>query len=390
MDSSRTEGALAGRSSGDVAPGLRELESRLGGWFQRPESRIPEEEFGAVALQIFELQFLGNEAYRRYCESRGRTPASVSRWEDVPSVPATAFKYLDLLSAPGRPEAVFLTSGTTRGGGRRGRHPVSSLGLYRDACVPWFAMNLVPEGGRLPILSLVPSPRQDPHSSLSAMMGFVSDALGTVESGFFARPESGIRVQEFRRALIRSEGEGVPVLAMGTAFAWVQWLERCGREGWSFDLPEGSRLMETGGFKGRTRRVPRSELYRGLEAALGIPAERMVNEYGMTELLSQLYEPVLRPASGKPREADPGERVHLPPPWLRVRVLDPETLAPRKAGERGLLAFFDAANLASVSAILTEDLGWMDDDGLRLVGRAEGAEPRGCSLAMEELLEGVP
>ena len=80
---------------------------------------------------------------------------------------------------------------------------------------------------------------------------------------------------------------------------------------------------------------------------------------------------------------------HVAPPWLGVQVLDPETLAPRGPGESGLLSFFDLANVSSVSAILTEDLGRLDDDGaLRLEGRAPGAEPRGCSLAMEALLEG--
>ena len=52
--------------------------------------------------------------------------------------------------------------------------------------------------------------------------------------------------------------------------------------------------METGGFKGRAGEIPRAELYGLLTEATGVPAERIVSEYGMTELLSQLYMPVLR------------------------------------------------------------------------------------------------
>ncbi len=51
--------------------------------------------------------------------------------------------------------------------------------------------------------------------------------------------------------------------------------------------------METGGFKGLGRAVFRAELYDGIAAATGVPTSRIVNEYGMTELLSQLYEPTL-------------------------------------------------------------------------------------------------
>jgi hypothetical protein len=139
--------------------------------------------------------------------------------------------------------------------------------------------------------------------------------------------------------------------------------------------------METGGFKGRSRVVGRDDLYRDIETWLGVPARRIVNEYGMTELLSQLYEPVLR-------ERSAAERRHVPPPWLRVRALEPTTLASLPAGRTGLLAFFDLANAGSVSHVLSDDLGSVDSDGVRLQGRASGAEPRGCSLALEDLLTG--
>jgi hypothetical protein len=67
-------------------------------------------------------------------------------------------------------------------------------------------------------------------------------------------------------------------------------------------------------------------------------------------------------------------------------VLDPATLSPLPDGQRGLLAHYDLANAGSVIAVLTEDLGHRDGDGLQLLGRAPGAEPRGCSVAMDELL----
>jgi hypothetical protein len=38
--------------------------------------------------------------------------------------------------------------------------------------------------------------------------------------------------------------------------------------------------------------------------------------------------------------------------------------------------------------VQTDDLAILHEDGLELLGRAAGAEPRGCSLAMEQLLSG--
>jgi acyl-CoA synthetase (AMP-forming)/AMP-acid ligase II len=140
--------------------------------------------------------------------------------------------------------------------------------------------------------------------------------------------------------------------------------------------------METGGFKGRSRAVSRDDLYDELNRRLGVPLRHIVNEYGMTELLSQFYEPVIR--GGAPEA--PSERFHLPPPWVRTRIVDPMTLEAVPEGEVGLLSHLDLANVGSVVAVLTEDLGQKVASGFRLIGRARDAEPRGCSLAMEELM----
>jgi hypothetical protein len=45
-----------------------------------------------------------------------------------------------------------------------------------------------------------------------------------------------------------------------------------------------------------------------------------------------------------------------------------------------LIRVFDLANVFSVMAIQTEDLGIHHGPGFELIGRAQIAEPRGCSL----------
>jgi hypothetical protein len=49
-------------------------------------------------------------------------------------------------------------------------------------------------------------------------------------------------------------------------------------------------------------------------------------------------------------------------------------------GETGLIRVFDLANVYSVMAIQTEDVGTRRGDGFDLAGRAASAEMRGCSL----------
>ena len=186
-------------------------------------------------------------------------------------------------------------------------------------------------------------------------------------------------------ALVEAVARGTPILLAGTAFAFVHWLDWLKEHSVGFDLPRGSLIMETGGFKGRSRVLDRPEFYASLSEAHGVAVDAIVNEYGMTELLSQFYDGPVAAMSGMDLEA----RRHVPPPWVRTRVLDPNTLQALPTGKPGLLCHYDLANAGSVMAVLTEDLGIAVDDGFRVLGRVQGAEPRGCSLAMDDLLSGV-
>ena len=341
------------------------------------------DDFDSVALDVFAHQFARNEPYRRFCRSRGRTPESVRAWEDIPAVPTAAFKEAVLSTAPA--VRIFATSGTSRGAERRGRHHLPDLSLYEAAWEEPFRRHLLPDRERMRILSLIPSEAALPDSSLSYMVERALERFGAPGSGRFFEPP-GADLDGFRATMGDAVDAGEPVLLLGTAFALAHVLDDLIRRGERYLLPAGSRIMDTGGFKGRGREVSRDELMRMVEAHLGVPSTHVVGEYGMTELCSQFYEPTLaRFVAGSPRS---GERFYEAPPWVRTRVLDPATLETAAPGRAGLLAHVDLANAWTVSAVVTEDVGEWVDGGFRLLGRARDAELRGCSLATEELLGG--
>jgi hypothetical protein len=147
---------------------------------------------------------------------------------------------------------------------------------------------------------------------------------------------------------------------MGTAFNFAQLSDAIG----ALKLPEGSRALETGGYKGRSREISRKELHEMIRGSLGVA--QIVTEYGMCELSSQAY-------------AHEDGIFHFPP-WARALIISPEKGREVKEGETGLVRVFDLANVWSVLAIQTEDIGVKRVQGFELVGRASGAEARGCSL----------
>ncbi len=345
----------------------------------------PDERFDTLARRIFHYQFERVPAYGAYCRRRGATPDRVNHWTGIPAVPTAAFKEVALAAGGGADaQAVFRTSGTTRGRERRGVHHILELALYHGSLIAAFQAFLLPDGAHLPILSLVPRAIDVPDSSLSHMVDTLMERLGKAGGGHYADPAGGLDDVRLDPDLDAHEAAGTPVLLLGTSLAFAHWLDRLSAAGRRHRLPLGSRLMDTGGFKGRRRQVDAAELRHAYGDRLGVPDDHCVNEYGMTEMLSQLYDAALRDAvrggAGEPRRKQG-------PPWVRSLVVDPETLEPLPEGSEGLLRHVDLANLDGVAAIQTEDFARSTGDGLLLLGRAAGAPPRGCSIAMDLLIE---
>lgn len=334
---------------------------------------VPEKDFNEIALFLFRYQFDRNPHYRQFCLSVHKDPAVVRVWEEIPPLPVMAFKLTEISCRPMEKAArVFRSSGTT--GREKSRHALFDLDLAREAILAHFGPHLVPEGKRIRMAILTPSPEEAPDASLSHMMGVVRDAFGAEGSRYYIEKS---RLDAERLAADLSNLRE-PVALLGTSFSFVHFLDFLRARAAPLSLPEGSRLMDTGGFKGKSREIPREELYRLYEKYLGLPPENCVNEYGMAEMTSQFYD-------GVAGRKDP--RVYISPPQVRSRLLDPETLQPVRKGGVGLLAHYDLANIDSVMAILTEDLGREAAGGFVLLGRVSGATPKGCSITLDELLQ---
>ena len=161
-----------------------------------------------------------------------------------------------------------------------------------------------------------------------------------------------------------------PLLLLGTAFSFVHLLDDLVARDQRLELPAGTRVLETGGYKNRSRILPKIELHALITERLGVPRANILCEYGMSELSSQAYDVVI--PNSEPQ-------FHFPP-WARVQIISPETGREVAEGETGLIRIFDLANVFSVAAIQTEDLGVRRGEGFELIGRAQFAEARGCSL----------
>ena len=337
--------------------------------------------FDSISLDVFRHQYVSVPAYRRYCESLGIQADAVSWPEEIPMVSTVAFKYAHL-HAPGAGDdsraLTFLTSGTTSGRERRGRHVVARPDIYRASAIAHLRTMMFPDGAPMRMLAIHPTADRMPESSLSTMISWCIEAFGQGPA-LCAADRAGLDAAAAIAFLAKAAADRAPVCILGTTAAYAAIFDALAAQ--AIALPQGSRMMDTGGAKGQVVPLTPAQVRERAHASFGIDADCVINEYGMTELCSQLYD-ATRLNSGIAAPA--GERLKIAPPWMRPSAIDPVTLRRVPDGNRGLLGFIDLANLGSVSAILTEDFGIVAGQQVRILGRAIAGGARGCALSIAQ------
>jgi len=332
--------------------------------------------FEDFALRLFAYQFEQNAPFRKFAMARAKTPRTVKSWIDIPAVPINAFKAHDLSCCPPKDAvATFMTSGTTLGG-IRGKSFQSTLAVYDASMRCNFAARFMDGQERMPMGILFPTAAMMPNSSLAHYLNLAVRDFGAEGSSHLIS-EDGIDFAHLQRNLENAESSGTPYALLGASFSLVHALDELQRLGRTFNLPEGSRVLDTGGFKGQSRELELNEFYYTLSHTFGVPRANCINMYGMTELSTQFY--------------DDGNAVcpsvKSGPHWIKTRVVNPLTGVAVPKGDTGVLAHTDLAHFNIVTTILTEDAGIETDDGFLLLGRASGAEAQGCSMAVDEFLK---
>lgn len=350
------------------------------------------ESFEALAIDIARFQADHSPRYRRLVEVHRSNLESV---DALPAVPADAFRLCRVAVHPAEADAArFKTSGTTTDS--PGLHCMRTTETYRDLSLKWGRTALASAWqGRRVVVALAPPPGDPETSSLGFMMRHFMEALDgrslvldPSRARFDPRsPErwllgsAGVDVAGLRRAALVARERQEPLLVLATSFALVYLLDALG--GATIPAPTRTVVMQTGGFKGRSRKVSPAKLRRAVARAFRIHPRRVVGEYGMTELTSQLYEGTL---DGGHLKGPPG--TYLEPPWLRITPVHPATLRPVSDGDEGLARIVDLGNVDSAVAVLTEDVVRRTAGGIELRGRRPRAAQRGCSLATELVLTG--
>lgn len=322
--------------------------------------------------------------FGRWCDRRGFDPhRPIDDLADVPFLPVSIFKRLSLRSVPEDqvvrvlsssatssqiPSTVFLDTIT------RNRQ-IRSLGKILTHLIG---------GKRRPFVVLDAAGGEADGSSrqltgrAAGMRGYL---MASTSQQYVLDHEDGVsklNVDRLLETVARLKKDEQPFCFLGYTYMLYQYVVRPLREqGISLDLPAGVRVIHFGGWKKlQDRAVDRATLNAHTAEALGVDESCISDVYGFTEQLGLIYP-------------DGADGVKRTPTYSEVFVRDPRTLELVPDGEVGLLEFVCplphgypgvAILLDDMGRVVTRepDLNGMTGTGFEVVGRASGAEARGC------------
>jgi len=269
---------------------------------------------------------------------------------------------METIGFPEQPPArVFRTSGTTD---RHGTAKYTRLGLdLMNSSILAHARATAFAGlDRPAVVRLVPEPGDAPDMVMAHGMALIAERLGHGGLSPSVVGPRGIDVSALCSAVEAAIAECRPVVLIGASFAFVTLCDVLEAQGKCWALPGGSRVIDAGGFKGRSRSVAVPELHVLLMRAFGVPSDRCINLFGMTELASQLYDADTEPVG--PR----GERAKRGTSFVEPRLRDAHTMRTRSDGF-GLLEVADFCVLDRPYVVLSGDVGIARAGCVAVVGR---------------------
>ncbi len=308
---------------------------------------VTNETFEAVALEVFRYQYENVAVYRKYVAALGVDVRKVQMLSQIPFLPISFFKTQKIVASGKNSEVVFESSGTT--GMISSKHYVTRPEVYEKSLLKGF-QQAFGDPKKYCFVALLPNYLERQNSSLVYMVNHLMKESQHPKNGFYLYNH-----EELYESLQELEAQKQPTLLFGVSFALLDFAEK-----YALSL-QHTKIIETGGMKGRRKEITREELHNTLCNAFG--TSQIYSEYGMTELLSQAY-------------SQKQDEYHCPS-WMRVvlrEVNDPFSYV--KQGEKGGINIMDLANLYSCS--------FNENGSFSVLGRFDTSDVRGCNLMVAE------
>lgn len=320
--------------------------------------------------ELAAFHYASSQTYRRIADACWGGAVTADRLEDLPYLPVSLFKELEL-SSTDKAGMVLQSSGTT--GQAPSRIVVDPETADRQAKALMATFRPVLGATRLPLLVIDsrkvitdPAMLTARGAGVLGMMKFGGRVTFALDDQFQPQP------QVLREFVAKFGGE--PFMIFGFTFmVWTQLYEAF--EDGDLDLSNAT-LIHSGGWKKMEADKVDNSVFRAA-LARRFNLTKVYNFYGFVEQIGSIF-----------LEGEDG--LLYPPNFTDVVIRDPETWAPLPPGKPGVIQVVSLLPRSYPGHnVLTEDIGVVEigDGGpagrsgkaVRILGRVPKAELRGCS-----------
>ena len=328
------------------------------------------------------------QAFKRWYLKQGADPdAEIQDLARVPYLPVSIFKRIALESI-GEQDVVRVLRSSATSSQTPSRVVLDRVTRDRQMRTLGVLLGALMGSTRRPFVVLDAAAAQETDLELSARVaGLRGYLMMASETHYVLDVNAGqpqLNVERLKTILDQLCAGGAPVCLIGYTYMLYQHVVTpLARAGLRLQLPPGSMVLHFGGWKRLQRQaVDRARLNEEVAQVFAMAEPCVRDVYGFTEQLGIIYP-------------DDGRGARLAPVYSEVIVRDPITLEPVPEGEPGLLEFITPLPHSYPGiALLVDDMGRIvsrerGDDGrygtrFEVLGRAEGAEVRGCGDTLPE------
>ena len=306
--------------------------------------------------EVYSYQIANNPVYRDFSNVLGFNEVSIIDLESVPLLPIRAFQLRRITTVISDADLIFKSSGTT--GMLQSTHYVADRTLYQTAISEAFYSHFPKE--KYALLCYMPGYLDNPHSSLIWMAAYL---IKNDDCGLSTMYHDTENIDEWISNVL---DKGKIPLLFGAAFGLLDLIDEN-----KINISNQFEIIETGGMKTHRREMSKTELRKQLSDGFDVAPSNIHSEYGMCELLSQMYAI--------------GDEWFTTPHWVQITIRDPRNPGRIcKPGEEGKIGIIDLANLYSCPFILTDDKGVSDENGrFQVLGRWNSDNLRGCNFLID-------
>ncbi|MEN3045308.1 MAG: hypothetical protein ABDH37_08890, partial [Candidatus Hydrothermales bacterium] len=225
-----------------------------------------------IFLDVFKFQYENNELYKKFCISIGKDKNKVKSLDDIPLLPVRFFKLYEIKSYKNKHKLNFLSSGTSE--------HLKSKSLYYDteflnkSILTSFEYFLLPDSLKANFYIFFEPFEIRKISSLSYMLTLVAKNFAKNFYFIYNRKQ----YEEIFKKLKREKSK---VIILGTTISIYDFIIYLKEKNKKLKLKESSRIMDTGGWKGKKVYLSENNLLKIYNTFFGISEHYVVNEYGM-------------------------------------------------------------------------------------------------------------